>query len=178
MKNKYRIKEAKKEAVKNALCWLIANELIKYQVRYFKPITEKEKDWYGRKCYYGLKELYCVRVADRNIFYDEDIYNIIEPLMMSQAEDTTDWTNGVSLNPTRKTYRFYVYQQDLKDKIPEIEEITKNNTPNFSGKVWHLAKDATPKEVIEKLEKQQTYVNFETDEDDNISWHYQFGRSC
>jgi len=168
-----RDKEAKKEAVKNAINWLIQNELIKYQVEYKRLDTESEKEFYGGARW--KDKVYCVRKYDQNIFTSQKIYNIIAPLLVRGG---TTRGNGVSLNPTRRKYRYYVFIEDLKSKIQEIEQITTTQKPHFWRHVHCLSKDNLPQDVIDNLSKNKTYIRIETDEEDNHSHHYSFGRNC
>lgn len=168
-----RDKEAKKEAVNNAINWLIQNELIKYQVEYKRLDTEEEKRFYGGARW--KDKVYCVRKYDQNIFTSQKIYNIIAPLLVRGG---TTRGNGVSLNPTRRKYRYYVFIKDLKSKIQEIEQITTTQKPHFWKHVHCLSKDNLPQDVIDNLSKNKTYIRIETDEEDNHSHHYSFGRNC
>ena len=173
MMNFQRDKEARKEAVKNAINWLIQNELIKYQVRYERLDTESEKEFYGGARW--KDEIYCVREYDQNIFTSQEIYNIIAPLLVRKG---TSPYNGISLNPTRKKYRYYVFIEDLKSKIQEIEQITTTQEPHFWKHINRFSKDGLPQDVIDNLNENKTYIRIETDKEDNHSHHYNFGRNC
>lgn len=155
-----RMNEAKKEAVKNAIYWLIQNELIKYQVKYERTITEEEKK-------------YCERLVDQNIFTSKKIYDIIAPMLIIHG---TDPYNGISLNPTRKKYRYYIFIKDLKSKIKEIENITTTHKPSFWGLDRVITKENVPKDVMESFkDNNKIYIKLESHSSDNRSNHYHWG---
>lgn len=165
-----RMNEAKKEAVKNAIYWLIQNELIKYQVKYERTITEEEKNFYGHGIY--GKEIYCARLTDQNIFTSKKIYDIIAPMLVTYG---TSPDNGISLNPTRKKYRYYIFIKDLKSKIKEIENITTTHEPSFWGLCGVITKENVPKDAMESFKDgNKIYIKLESHSNDNRSNHYRW----
>lgn len=166
-----RDRQARKEAIENAMNWLIQNELISYQTLYKKIITNEDKRFWAR----NNDKIYCVRMFDQNIFTSYEIYKIIAPLLKRNGVSLSD---GISLNPTRRVYRYYITIEDLKSKISEIEKITTNHTPHFWGKSYRLTKNGTPQDVIDAFDNgNEEYIKIESDSDDNMSHHYHFGHN-
>ena len=149
-----RYNEAKREAIKNAINFMIENEMISYQVLYKKGIFR------GESCY--------ERLRNQNIPNSD--YKLIEDNMSHIAMN-----DFVSLNPTRRgsQYRWFITAEFLQSQADYISKERQTQDPDFWGKCNYY--NDIPSEYKQEIEKNGKCIRIESDKIDNHSYHYKFG---
>lgn len=149
-----RYNEAKREAIENAINFMIENEMISYQVLY------KKVNFRGKSCY--------ERLRNQNI--PSDVKKLIEDNMQHIAMN-----DFVSLNPTRRgsQYKWFITAKFLQSQADFISQKIQEEEPFFWGKC-ELYSDL-PLEYKQEIEKNGKCIRIESDKIDNHSYHYKFG---